>query len=71
MPKQHKKNINQNTNVQYAQDDNLMQEYRINTARAALAKIDREIYNSNEFRKLRKIKLFSDNSPIKLPGIQR
>ena len=65
------KNINQNTNVQYAQDDNLMQEYRINTARAALAKIDLQIYNSKEFRKLRKIKLFSDNSPIKLPGIQR
>ena len=40
-------------------------------ALAELARIDSNIYNSDEFRKLRKIKLFSDNSPIKIPGVQR
>ena len=40
-------------------------------ALAELARIDKKIYNSDEFRKLRKIKLFSDNSPFKIPGVQR
>ena len=36
-----------------------------------LARIDRRIMDSPKFRALRKAKLYSDNSPIRIPGVQR
>lgn len=40
-------------------------------AEAELARIDTNIMNSPKFRALRAAKLYSDNSPVKIPGVQR
>ena len=60
-----------NTALASTQTEKVMRERDKLEAEANLARIDAKIYNSDEFRKLRKIKLFSDNSPIKIPGVQR
>ena len=60
-----------NTALASTQTEKVMRERDKLEAEANLARIDAKIYNSDEFRKLRKIKLFSDNSPIKIPGLQR
>ena len=40
-------------------------------ADAELARIDTKIMNSPKFRALRAAKLYSDNSPVRIPGVQR
>jgi dihydroxyacetone kinase len=40
-------------------------------ADAELARIDTNIMKSPKFRALRSAKLYSDNSPLRIPGVQR
>jgi len=60
-----------NTALASKQMEKVMRERDKLEAEAELARTDARIYNSDEFRKLRKIKLFSDNSPLKIPGVSR
>jgi hypothetical protein len=60
-----------NTALASKQTEKVMRERDKMAADVELARIDTKIMNSPKFRALRAAKLYSDNSPIKIPGIQR
>ena len=60
-----------NTALASSQTEKTMRERDKMAADVELARIDTKIMNSPKFRALRAAKLYSDNSPIKIPAIQR
>ena len=60
-----------NTALASTQTEKVMRERDKMAAEVELARIDRRIMDSPKFRALRAAKIYSDNSPIKVPGIQR
>ena len=60
-----------NTALASTQTEKVGRERDKMSADVELARIDRRIMDTSEFRALRKLKIFSDNSPIKIPGVQR
>ena len=60
-----------NTALASKQAEKVMRERDKMAADVELARIDTNIMNSAKFRALRKAKLYSDNSPIRIPGVQR
>jgi len=60
-----------NTALASKQAEKVMRERDKMAADVELARIDTKIMNSPKFRALRAAKLYSDNSPIKIPGLQR
>lgn len=55
-----KHNIDQDTNLKYAQDDNLRQQYEVNSGLAALGELDASIYSSKAYRIARTAQLFGN-----------
>ena len=60
-----------NTALASKQAEKVMRERDKMAADVELARIDTRIMNSPKFRALRKAKLYSDNSPLRIPGVQR
>jgi hypothetical protein len=63
--------ISMNTSLSQIQLTKAVIERDKQEAEAELARIDAQIMDDPKFRALRKVKLYSDNSPLRIPRVQR